>query len=554
MLFVLASIAVLAIPLIGYRELSIVETVSEPEYAEFIDGAIVAVGFAILVWVSVLMLVSAQDDELKLTFPRYLTRLPVSAWKLVAARMSFGMVSSFVLALGGTSLTYALFDPEMDHDLPFYTQLVACPVAYAVLQAVVWWVGPAGFVKTVAVIFGVPSILGFVFAFFRLDTYIPFESFDWEQYEGIGVSAGASIVITLSFLAGAAAITQHRKGRFLGLEIIPSSWRRNASSTTDLSETFASKVEALRWFHYQRQAGLLPKILLVMFIGILLFSLFGFYLDEWRLKNPPPSLNAFQVYFASSVMGAVIGALALAILLVASIFLLRGWGPLFKKDGVFLFVRPATTMELITARWESSAKAVVLGGLPLFAIFVAALFLDVHTLPNGVDERSSFGHLASQHPVYLILLMGAAAIVYLCVTLWASLWIENAVGMCIIAACVIIPMESYAALVENEPDNFEAYEFRLAGIAVFAALAFFFFATWRNRLLSVKHLLILLGLAPIVGIGYLAIANLQWVLMSIPVDERYLTTLLTVLPAIMMVVIAPIITGPAIMQWARHRR
>jgi len=574
MLFVIASIAVIAIPLIGYRDLSLLEdTILEPqsavvmddtipppgfyawefEVAGFSDDTIAAVGLSILVWFSLLLIVSAEDRELKLTFPRYLSRLPVSAWKLAAARMSYGMVSSFVLALGGTALICALFGAGGGRDLPFYTLLLACPVAYAVLQAVVLWVGPAGFATTLAVILGVPSLLGFVFTFFRLDNYLPIEIHD-KEYVITVILLSVPFIIAISIFAGAGAIAQHRKGRFLGAEIIPSFLRRNASTTADLSETFASKAEALRWFHYQRQAGLLPKILLVSFTGILLFSLVGFYLDEWRLKDPPPPLNAVQVYFAWSLMGAVIGALALGITLVASIFLLRGWGPLFKKDGVFLFIRPATTMELITARWESSAKAVMLGGLPLFAIFVAALILDVHTLPNGVDERSSFGHLASQHPVYLIIPMVAAAIVYLCVTLWASLWIENAVGMSIIAACVIIPMESYAAWVETEPDNFEAYGFRLAGVAVFAALSLCFIADWRRRLLSVKHLLIVVGVAPIVGVGYLAIAHLQEVVMGIPVDELNLAVILTVLPWIMMVVVAPIITGPAIMQWARHRK
>ena len=55
---------------------------------------------------------------------------------------------------------------------------------------------------------------------------------------------------------------------------------------------------------------------------------------------------------------------------------------MLKKERAFLFNRPATTLELIKARWHACARAVLIGSLPLLAIIVIASFFQTDIYPG----------------------------------------------------------------------------------------------------------------------------------------------------------------------------
>jgi len=542
-----------------------------------------------LFWLFMLLVPPGDDGSLRSSMPRYLTQLPVSAVKLAAARMSFGILSSCTLCLVGTLFVYISFATATEMTYPFIGLLLGYSTAYIVFQAIIWWVGPAGTVPTVAVmigvVVGVPWMLYEITYYFGLDAYdyveIPSNQFFIDQFAALGISVvailsflfridfsgpfhpadkdnfialGVGLTMFTCLLSGAVALAQHRKRRFLGLAAFFAFWRRDRTLNSNLTETFSSKAEALRWFQYRHHARLYPKILAAMFSTIFLLMVSPYLFIHWLGEERIPPLREAQQIFTYTLMVTAVCTVILGTFLSGIIFLSRGWSPLFKKDGVFLFIRPVTTKELITTRWESTAKAAVIGLLPLIVVTVIVSFLDGTRPSDGVVLESTFEHFANRHPIHLILPMGVAAAVYLCVAAWSFLWLENILGMFIVGACIIIPMESYAAFVENEPDNFEMYGFALAGVALYATLSLFLFSNWRKEVLSVKHLLILIALTPIIGTGFLAVANLEELFLGVPGGEPKLATLWIVLPWMMMTAVAPLLTGPAIMHWARHRR
>jgi len=580
-MFFMVAIAIGLIPCLGtYLFLMGRDDHLESEYNLYKFYAIGGLRVAHLFWLFILLSASDDDDDLKLTLPFYLMRLPVRAWKLVAARMSFGVMSNLVLAIAGTSLYYALFDETMEQALPFFSLFIAFATAYIVFQPVVWWVGPAGLVPTiialVAVAVGIPwsvttvgdfwgfdvetahffgnlfSKLGAIFTLlisFIVGNHLQFNPRELDDYAAIGIAVTA----LLSFVVALAAVAQHRKGRFRGIAVPKVVRRRIRSGESDISQTFASKSEALRWFQSRHQFNLYPKILIAMFTGVLFLILAFIFLNYRRNDSSPPSIQEIWDNFGGNAISSILVSVFLGTILSGIVLLFRGWRSLYGRDGIFLFVRPATTMELATARWESSVRAIVIGLLPLFGVALGVSFLDVQRLPDGAGETTTIGNLMSFHSVHLGLLLGAAAVLYGCAVIWAVLWLENILGMFILGASVFIPITSLSALMVARSDFVELYPYRIAGLVIFTVLSLFFIFDYRNQLVSVKHLLTVFVLAPIVAIGYLAVTNQQAIWNQEPLGKIHLMQLTTIFPFIMMVVLAPVITGPAIVHWARHK-
>ncbi len=98
-----------------------------PEYDLSKFYTIAGLNVANFYWLMVLVAAPGGGGDLKLTIPRFLMRLPVSAWNLAAARMSFGIASSAILALSGTAFYYLIFDERMEQALPYYALLLGYP-------------------------------------------------------------------------------------------------------------------------------------------------------------------------------------------------------------------------------------------------------------------------------------------------------------------------------------------------------------------------------------------------------------------------------------------
>ena len=58
------------------------------------ESLVVLFSMSQVVWLFMLIAASGELNDLKFTIPQFHLRLPVSTWKLVAARMSFGVLSN----------------------------------------------------------------------------------------------------------------------------------------------------------------------------------------------------------------------------------------------------------------------------------------------------------------------------------------------------------------------------------------------------------------------------------------------------------------------------
>ena len=521
-------------------------TLSENESLGTAEGVVTGLHLSQLFWLMFLLVSTGDYGNVVVTMPRYLMRLPVSAWKLVAARMTYGIATTIALALVGTMTYYALFDETMDKELPFLTFIVIWPVAVAINQCLVWWFGPAGTAVTYA---------AYIAAFLILGRVLHFDGAEIEQYSALGVASA----VAASFLAATAAIAQHRKGRFSDPSFFPKFGRSERSIDSLGSETFASKGEALRWYEHRRVWKLFLPVLMLVIVAQLLFQ-YSVETAVASAESPTQPLRSVLARHAAIIQRAIGIGLILGTATAAGLCAFVGWRPIFKKDRSFLFVRPATTLELTAARWDSCARAVALGLLPVIGIAVVVNFLDLKWYPGfpGSGPESVWRHLTSYRPLYFTLPMIGAGLAATFVCVWAGLWGENVLGILALVGTVVgtvtFTFNVFPALREIDPVTQEAYMTRISqGILwiVFAALSLAQIDFLRRKqLLSVKHLAIVLGLAPIVGVGVVFYSNFNWMDRR---GELDLTNLTTLFPFLMLCIIAPILMAPAITHWARHR-
>jgi ABC-type transport system involved in multi-copper enzyme maturation permease subunit len=224
-----------------------------------------------------------------------------------------------------------------------------------------------------------------------------------------------------------------------------------------------------------------------------------------------------------------------------------------KKDGAFLLTRPATTMDLIAARWEANAKAVVMTIIPVM-LAAAIVFLTPQTLYTddpAYENVNYFAYMSEQLSGGLVILMVVAAVISLCIAMWALLWIENIMGLCGIGAVVAIVFASLGHLAGFEPDDLEAPGFVTATILITATTMLLAAVAKRKNLLNTKYLILLLALIPVIGVGVLMSTQGNALVGQYPIDKN---SFLIALPLVMSVVVAPIITGPLLMDWVRHKR
>lgn len=477
------------------------------------------------IWVLLLLITSGDNDDLSSRLPRYLMRLPLTTWKIVCARLTFGVLTNTLFALVCYSVT-SLFLPErLDHYLfrPPPVLILAWPLAYLAIQTYAWCFGSMGIIATLTSFFACFVAWNGIFYDFKFD---PANS---EHYS----PQGMTMLIALSFVASVIGVGLQRKGRFSDLRMPTLLKRTTASPDTLDSDSFNSPAEALRWYQHREQSNIYPK--LAVAFSLLVFV--AFIEDSNSEKSPPSDFLPVAIYLGINIASYIAGTM----------MLLRGWGKLLKKDGIFLFVRPVTSMEMVTARWEANAKAVLLTVVPLFAIALVALFFDT----DLTDEGNIYTFLANHFSTVTITFFACTVMFLPCAAIWGTLWIENVMGMCVVIGVILIPVTFVGALLGIHPEELEVYQWVATVPALSISFTVLFAINWRKKLISVKHLSIALALTPFVFAGTYAIIKFDSALDGAPLDT---SVLIIAFPALMILIVLPIITGPVINQWARHRK
>lgn len=477
------------------------------------------------VWVLLLLIASGDNDNLSLRLPRYLMRLPVGTWKIVCARLTFGALTNTLFALVCYSVASLVLPERLDHYgfRPSPVLILLWPLAYLSIQAYAWCFGSMGIIATLTSFFACFVAWNGIFYDFQ------FDASNYEHY----TPAGVVLLIAISFFVSILGIGLQREGRAIKLPMRSTTGRTTVSSNALDSDTFASPAHALRWYQMRDQSTLYPKITIPFAVGLFLI----FYFNDPNAVERPSDFFPLAIYFAISFCSLIVGTM----------MLFRGWGRLMKKDGIFLFVRPLTSMELITARWEANAKAILLTILPLAAIAAIALSFDT-TL---TAESNIYAFAATRFPEPAILFFTLSVVVMFCAVIWGTLWIENLIGMCIIGFSIAVLFTGFVEITGIGPQHIETYGWVTAIIAMFLTILTLFIVSLKRNLISMKHLKFVLTVSPFVCAGAFVITNLVSIQDGEPMEVSSLPFASIIL---IMIVVAPLITGPAITQWARHRK
>lgn len=292
--------------------------------------------FTHLIWLFLIIVASGEANELKFTMPQHLLRLPVSTRKLVLARMSFGVLSTLSLALINTMLLRAFIGSTLPDTILVYGLFLFWPLIYVLHQAFAWSVGSTGILPTFILYFCLLVTFGSIWDFSNLDLV------EIIAYSPVWIS----ISILFCYFISVLSVKRDRQQRQQKFNL--RSFFRNESVAPTIEildpDGFASQREALRWFHRREQLSFFPKT--VIGASLLYYLLFAFGIQDLTSQRISPIFLC--IYFGVSTGAFITG----------TVMLLRGWGTLLKKDKAFLFIRPATTFELISTRWDSSARTV----------------------------------------------------------------------------------------------------------------------------------------------------------------------------------------------------
>ncbi|MFP6581092.1 MAG: hypothetical protein VCD00_00900 [Candidatus Hydrogenedentota bacterium] len=465
------------------------------EQTEWVAGWFV---FGQCMWILFLLTGSGNNDELTLTVPRYLTKLPVSASKLVAARLSFAILSHAALLLLFAVLYYLLFNEALGFWSVKGTLLLVA--AYAIFQSIFWAFGPTGYILPLS-ISATPLVLFLGLTTLDLDTTF---------------AAWALFASPLSIPVSIFAVSRHRLIHYETFADLFDLQRqkKTVESTLIESDTFASQEEALRWYEYRRHWQLYPRILLICFVALVLIILGTTVFDE-----------IFGAGIASLAFIVLI-ALLNGTLLTFCIFLFRSKRYLTNRVCAFVYIRPASTLDLAASQWRASADAMLVGLLPAAAV-VLFLFAD-----GAVKAESDM--------IPRLALASAAIIFFMVMTLWASLWPVVSVGAFGVMMTALLLMRPWIASDWSETD-YILFSFPAASVIAGGLLAFLFIWNWRNKLLNAKHVLFPLTLIALAILGHQLIQEYD------PGDYSWI-------PFWTILIIAPILTTPAIIHRTRHRR
>jgi len=531
-------------------------TQNKEEIAGQISTALIIIFTAQTIWVVLLLVRSGDKDELSLTTAEFLNHLPISAWKLGGARMCFGLSTSFGLSLFNTALCYALFDAQFEQALPLADALISTILGYALLQAFIWWLGPAGFIWTAGIFVAIPSLwnIGII----TNETLRGFQdAFNASLPDGTTFAwLYTPFFIGFLYLIGVAGIAQNRKGRFSGLGEV-SFFRRSTEALESVrSETFGSPEDALRWFEYRRTWKMFPWLLVFSFV----VDFFLIYLTL-IYSNEGLSTEFHGFHVIGIVQTAAVFSIVSAIFMTISLLSFRAWRQATNHPGSFLFYRPTTTMELSVARWKASVRALVLNLLPVFVIIIFLSFFVVQAI--GSFDKSQFGHLTTHQPAVLILLIFAFLFMYAILMAWVTASAETFMGLIGMAALVAIPISSIDGLRSLPIENQEKYESLIATGYVLAygfmivgtmAILWYFRRAMKylneNHLISKKPLLFLTALSPVIAIGLVALANFEQIATQKPLNYSDLKTF----PVLLIAILAPILITPGTIHWNRHRK
>lgn len=538
----------------------LIEVVNGPGTQEFNEYVELALGSLLVgqtIWLILLLIAQSDSGVLTFELPVHLTRLPINARKLAGARMAFVLGSNVVLTSAGFVLYLVFFEMRLEEAMAYWNSTLGLAMVYAFLQSIAWWLGPTPIAPALGTIMCGWIVLVVHAAHFRYEPIweMLFAKFNSLPPEYAAMTAIAIIIV--SFGVGTCGIAQHRKERFAGLRDLLFSLRADRSMDAALSSSFSSPEDAIRWLEYRRNWKVFPWLMGLMFFSFL-FPMYFITADIFRNDNPPGTIN--HALIGASVLAAY-GAFSFSMTGMIGIVLYRLWRCIYNRDDAFLFFQPATTGELVNARWKANMRYVLSASLPLGILFVVATFFNDYTI-NGVTA-STWGHFAAQQSAMLTILMYVSVGVLVCLAIWTALTPEIVAALILVSGLAAIPISGIGALADlgKKTSQYETW-INVGNIIAYVSLIVMavgvvwigrhiFTYVRKNDLLQKKPVMIVGCLFPIAGVGVFFMANLDRIMYQDPLE--YWGPLLLV-AICFFAVFGPIVTTPALTHWNRHRK
>ena len=540
MVWVAAFAGCFASCLAAFVYLSRFELIMPPEIVTAYNVTYYGMGFCIGAYVVALLLWAADDRDLQFDMPRYLLRLPVKTGTLVTCAFGWDVISTAALA-GASMVVFTLFfEGQLEARMPVWGFVMVFPTMMAFLRVVTWSVGRSG-----------PAVGIFAMVALTVAGYQTLNSFGyWPTRADAYLTKFSLTFIGICYVLAYAIIRWDRKGKLTFLEnlkdFIPGKAAkagRDGRAELALPPRFSSADAALRWYETRRQTRLFPALVVILFAGIWVL---GALRDWLAMTEPFDYSNTVVLVVLGEILFVTANAsLAIGAILSSGIFLYQNQRALLGRGRTFIFVRPASTRALASARLRAVLGSLVTVLIPVIMVWLVVFFLDMQS-----TERSVFRPFIDEHFGLTGIVIAALCLVAVAAAAWTSLWLANGVAFMLLLAIPTIALEYTPFFSGVEEITRGYYAMRAVSVLALIATIALFVLAWKKNLTDYRFAVAAIVAVPVLGAAALTIANLHNLSQGTYIDYGYLTN---IVPAVVLLPLLPFLTVPLATKWARHR-
>lgn len=528
-----ALAGVFATCLSSYIFLSRIENVSHLDVAAASQISIAGIALALSIYLLGLLFAHGDDQDLQLDMPRYLMRLPLNTSTLVFFRLGFDVLSVALLTGASMCIFVAFFDAQMEAEMPFLGFVMTFTSIVAALRTVAWTVGQSGTVFTTFV-----SVTLYV----TLNRILDALGW-WPVRQDKIMVLFTFAVVTCSFLLSYLAVHTHRRGRLAILEDLGERFAGHRRRGQAELPPFASQDQALRWYESRRQARIYPGLVFILFAGV-------FFIGAGKdiahfIKPYEDSLNLILIVIGEILFVTLYGSLIVATLLTGGIFLFQNYRAYGSGAKTFLFIRPASTSTLSSARIAAILKSLVVTFIPVLALTTVVFIID-----HGSTEASTFRTFINDYYGWDGVIIAILSLIGVMAAIWVGLWLGNLIAFLMLFALATMFLEYTPMFRETHELVRGIYGLRVTAVLSLIVVATLFIAAKRKGLLDARYLTAGFLATPLIALGFLMCLNLETLDQGGSMDYSYLTYSV---PAALFLPLTPLLTVPLFMHWARHR-
>lgn len=492
---------------------------------------------ALVLYVASVLSIQNGMGELQLLIPIHQLRRPVSTFVLVLCRYFYDVFSTGLLVLSSWFLYELALPREVTKDLYLWHILLGTLAITACVRTLAWIFGGLG----------IPTVILLGPSIYAVLLMAPHDFTDWLSGLGAFPLTVTVVVVFLGLALSWMAVARQRSGRHLSWAPL---WRLIDARSVRLQKQvlpFTTPHAAMLWFERRRQAYIYPGAIYLLFLAYFgPLALYVAHQEFGGLQLDPASYRAVQ---GDALLLGFLSSIASGTLIAGGLFAFMNQRTYVKSASRFLYLRPITTMGIARARLQSAGMRVLIALLP-FLIFG----LIVHEMDQWSSEKTLLDGLLPQFGMLGTLLLLALAFLGVAGAAWSGLWLGNVLfvaWMYVVSLFVAQQVFIY---------TFEQMAFVLVSCGGFCALVLALMVNrcWKRGLMSRKDIGQLLLAGFLLVLAYWTLGNIEslesgrWARQDWTLSEE--THIGMAIMGLMVALsLAPRLTVPLIMDWARHR-